>query len=194
MLEGGGDWFSGLQEGSYKKKTKKNCTEERRRRKLKKSSGERESESESWKLLCSKVREASIQIFFEVLKKNLFEKSYSRPHLAIKIPKILLRPLSISPPEKNKYCLLQSMETGFKVFVWSFFFSKEGQNPRQGRHPTGPAVLQYYKVDDSGRVQRLKKECPNAECGAGTFMANHFDRHYCGKRGLTYVYQKADGD
>ncbi|KAD2803937.1 hypothetical protein E3N88_37314 [Mikania micrantha] len=28
------------------------------------------------------------------------------------------------------------------------------------------------------------------ECGAGTFMANHFDRHYCGKCGLTYVYQK----
>ncbi|RZR76328.1 hypothetical protein BHM03_00001014 [Ensete ventricosum] len=24
-------------------------------------------------------------------------------------------------------------------------------------------------------------------------MANHFDRHYCGKCGLTYVYQKAQG-
>ncbi|KAK6923206.1 Ribosomal protein S27a [Dillenia turbinata] len=55
------------------------------------------------------------------------------------------------------------------------------------------AVLQFYKVDDSGKVQRLRKECPNAECGAGTFMANHFDRHYCGKCGLTYVYQKAEG-
>ncbi|EOX95392.1 Ribosomal protein S27a / Ubiquitin family protein [Theobroma cacao] len=41
------------------------------------------------------------------------------------------------------------------------------------------AVLQFYKVDESGKVQRLRKECPNAECGAGTFMANHFDRHYC---------------
>jgi len=56
------------------------------------------------------------------------------------------------------------------------------------------AVLQFYKVDDSGKVQRLRKECPNAECGAGTFMANHFDRHYCGKCGLTYVYQTAGGD
>ncbi|KVH89700.1 Ribosomal protein S27a [Cynara cardunculus var. scolymus] len=56
------------------------------------------------------------------------------------------------------------------------------------------SVLQFYKVDDSGKVQRLRKECPNAECGAGTFMANHFDRHYCGKCGLTYVYQKAGGD
>ncbi|XP_074570780.1 ubiquitin-ribosomal protein eS31y fusion protein [Curcuma longa] len=57
------------------------------------------------------------------------------------------------------------------------------------------AVLQFYKVDDStGKVTRLRKECPNAECGAGTFMANHFDRHYCGKCGLTYVYQKAQGE
>jgi|UniRef100_A0ACD5TKS1 small subunit ribosomal protein S27Ae len=55
------------------------------------------------------------------------------------------------------------------------------------------ALLQFYKVDDAtGKVTRLRKECPNAECGAGTFMANHFDRHYCGKCGLTYVYnQKA---
>ncbi|XP_010519353.1 PREDICTED: ubiquitin-40S ribosomal protein S27a-2, partial [Tarenaya hassleriana] len=50
------------------------------------------------------------------------------------------------------------------------------------------AVLQFYKVDGSNKVQRLRKECPN--CGAGTFMASHFDRHYCGKCGLTYVYQK----
>ncbi|KAJ6764565.1 UBIQUITIN-40S RIBOSOMAL PROTEIN S27A-1 [Salix koriyanagi] len=45
---------------------------------------------------------------------------------------------------------------------------------------TGKTItLEFYKVDDSGKVQRLRKECPNAECGAGTFMANHFDRHYC---------------
>jgi small subunit ribosomal protein S27Ae len=52
-------------------------------------------------------------------------------------------------------------------------------------------VLQYYKVDDSGKVQRLRKKWPNQDCGAGTFMENHFDRHYCEKCGLTYVYQKA---
>ncbi|KAF3339911.1 hypothetical protein FCM35_KLT15682 [Carex littledalei] len=53
------------------------------------------------------------------------------------------------------------------------------------------AVLQFYKVDDStGKVTRLRKECPNNDCGAGTFMANHFDRHYCGKCGLTYLYNK----
>ncbi|CAA6667357.1 unnamed protein product [Spirodela intermedia] len=39
------------------------------------------------------------------------------------------------------------------------------------------AVLQFYKVDES-----------SGKCGAGTFMAIHHDRHYCGKCGLTYVY------
>ncbi|THU57880.1 hypothetical protein C4D60_Mb03t08240 [Musa balbisiana] len=67
--------------------------------------------------------------------------------------------------------------------------------PQQVEKKVKLAVLQFYKVDDAtGKVTRLRKECPNAECGAGTFMANHFDRHYCGKCGLTYVYQKAQGE
>ena len=37
-------------------------------------------------------------------------------------------------------------------------------------------------------------ECPGPECGAGIFMAAHFDRQYCGKCGLTYVYKKSDDD
>ncbi|KXZ52073.1 hypothetical protein GPECTOR_10g1096 [Gonium pectorale] len=48
-------------------------------------------------------------------------------------------------------------------------------------------VLKFYKVDDSGKVQRLRKQCPN--CGPGTFMATHFDRVYCGKCGNTFVYE-----
>lgn len=38
------------------------------------------------------------------------------------------------------------------------------------------AILKYYKVDDNGKVTRLRKECPNEDCGSGVFMANHFDR------------------
>ena len=49
-------------------------------------------------------------------------------------------------------------------------------------------VLQYYSVDGSGKVERKKKECPT--CGHGVFMAAHFDRHYCGRCALTYVYEK----
>ena len=51
-------------------------------------------------------------------------------------------------------------------------------------------VLQYYSVDGSGKVERKKKECPAENCGHGVFMAAHFDRHYCGRCGLTYVYEK----
>lgn len=48
------------------------------------------------------------------------------------------------------------------------------------------AVLKYYKVDDAGKLQRLRLECPNSECGAGHFMADHFDRVHCGRCGLSY--------
>ena len=51
------------------------------------------------------------------------------------------------------------------------------------------AVLKYYKVDDNGKIQRLRKECPVLpQCGAGVFMATHFDRHYCGKCHATYKF------
>jgi small subunit ribosomal protein S27Ae len=48
------------------------------------------------------------------------------------------------------------------------------------------SVLKYYKVDN-GKVTMLKKECPTEVCGAGTMMAAHADRFYCGKCGLTYM-------
>eukprot|EP00827_Trimyema_finlayi_P002693 TRINITY_DN238_c0_g1_i1.p1 TRINITY_DN238_c0_g1~~TRINITY_DN238_c0_g1_i1.p1 ORF type:complete len:182 (+),score=41.27 TRINITY_DN238_c0_g1_i1:182-727(+) len=39
--------------------------------------------------------------------------------------------------------------------------------------------LKYYQIDKNNKVVRLKKVCP--ECGAGYFMAQHFDRWYCGR-------------
>merc|ERR1712233_257990 len=54
------------------------------------------------------------------------------------------------------------------------------------------ATLKYYKVDDNGKITRLRRECPSEECGAGVFMAAHFDRQYCGKCGLTYVFNKPE--
>merc|ERR1712228_807654 len=56
---------------------------------------------------------------------------------------------------------------------------EEGKTPR-------PQVLQ---VDDSGKVTRLRKECPIA--GAGHFMANHADRYYSGKTGHTIFIAKS---
>ena len=58
--------------------------------------------------------------------------------------------------------------------------------PPQTHAPSPP------QVDDSGKVQRLRKQCP--QCGPGTFMATHYDRVYCGKCGTTFVYEgKAPG-
>jgi small subunit ribosomal protein S27Ae len=49
------------------------------------------------------------------------------------------------------------------------------------------AVLNIYKVDKGDKVTRIKKVC--ARCGEGTFMAKHFNRHYCGKCHATLVFQ-----
>lgn len=32
------------------------------------------------------------------------------------------------------------------------------------------AILKYYKVDSDGKIKRLRRECPSAECGAGVFV------------------------
>ena len=55
------------------------------------------------------------------------------------------------------------------------------------------AVLKFYKVDDNNKITRLRKECPAPTCGAGVFMANHFDRWNCGRCGLTYLHSSAAG-
>ena len=34
------------------------------------------------------------------------------------------------------------------------------------------------QVDDSGKVQRMRKSCPSESCGPGIFMATHFNRVY----------------
>ncbi|GMI55392.1 hypothetical protein ScalyP_jg3423 [Parmales sp. scaly parma] len=48
-------------------------------------------------------------------------------------------------------------------------------------------TLKYYRVDEAGKVQRLRKYSPVA--GVGSFMAQHADRYYCGKSGVTYMYE-----
>ena len=54
------------------------------------------------------------------------------------------------------------------------------------------AILKYYKVDDDGKITRLRRECPHETCGAGVFMGMHYDRQYCGKCGLTFKFAPED--
>merc|ERR1712072_1472285 len=53
-------------------------------------------------------------------------------------------------------------------------------------------VLKFYKVDSNDKVTRLRRECPSETCGAGVFMAMHFNRYYCGKCHLTYLIKKGE--
>jgi len=54
--------------------------------------------------------------------------------------------------------------------------------------------LKYYEVKKDGSVQRLRKECRHPKCGPGVFMASHYLRQYCGKCGLTIIFQKKKED
>lgn len=47
------------------------------------------------------------------------------------------------------------------------------------------AILKYYRVDSDGKIKRLRRECPSETCGPSVMMAQHADRQYCGKCGLT---------
>uniref|UniRef100_A0A2I3H5L2 Ubiquitin-ribosomal protein eS31 fusion protein n=1 Tax=Nomascus leucogenys TaxID=61853 RepID=A0A2I3H5L2_NOMLE len=72
---------------------------------------------------------------------------------------------------------------------------KSYTTPKKNKHERKKvklAVLKYYKVDENGNISRLRRECPSDECGAGVFMASHFDRYYCGKCCLTYCFNKPE--
>mmetsp|Transcript_15298 Transcript_15298/g.18934 ORF Transcript_15298/g.18934 Transcript_15298/m.18934 type:complete len:156 (-) Transcript_15298:1257-1724(-) len=51
------------------------------------------------------------------------------------------------------------------------------------------AVLKFYKVDENGKVTRLRRMSPSAP---GCFLAQHKNRLTCGKTGLTYFLK--DGE
>ena len=44
-------------------------------------------------------------------------------------------------------------------------------------------TLQYYKIDEDGKITRLRKLSPSAP---GCFLAKHKDRMTCGKTGTCY--------
>ncbi len=52
------------------------------------------------------------------------------------------------------------------------------QKQKQGKGRKMPTKASAYKIDGA-KISKIKKECPR--CGAGTFMAHHKDRSYCGR-------------
>lgn len=67
-------------------------------------------------------------------------------------------------------------------------------NPKRVAHKhrkRSKAVLEYFSVEASGKVKKLKQECP--QCPPATYMAEHPDRYVCGKCGKTFYRLTADG-
>ncbi len=54
-----------------------------------------------------------------------------------------------------------------------------GEGKKQKKPQKYVPKYKYYKVDAAGKVVRTLKNCPR--CGAGTMMASHKDREYCGR-------------
>ena len=54
------------------------------------------------------------------------------------------------------------------------------------------AILDYYTVESSGKIRRLKNESPMAE--PGCYMADHADRFTCGKTGHMLYKLTAKGE
>jgi ubiquitin-small subunit ribosomal protein S27Ae len=49
------------------------------------------------------------------------------------------------------------------------------QTPKKIKHKRKKvkmSILKYYKVDSDGKIKRLRRECPTAECGAGVFVSH----------------------
>ena len=60
------------------------------------------------------------------------------------------------------------------------------------KHKKRPlAALEYYNVEGSGKIKKLRNEC--TKCEVATYMAEHPDRFTCGKCGNMLYRLTADG-
>ena len=54
------------------------------------------------------------------------------------------------------------------------------------------SVLEYYAVEKDGSIKRVKKCCTNKTCSeGGVFMADMWNRHYCGKCHTSFIKKNA---
>ncbi|KAM5297471.1 ubiquitin-ribosomal protein eS31 fusion protein-like [Glossophaga mutica] len=88
--------------------------------------------------------------------------------------------------EKSTFHLVLRLCDGAKKRKKSYTTPKKNKHKRMKAEL---APLKYYKLDESNQISCICQQCPSDECGAGVFMASHFDRHYCGKC-LTCCFNK----
>jgi len=56
--------------------------------------------------------------------------------------------------------------------------SRKGKKVRTGKKHSKVDIKTFFTLKGD-KIERTKKSCPR--CGAGTFLANHKGRQYCGK-------------
>ena len=64
---------------------------------------------------------------------------------------------------------------------------KKGKRVRTGRKHSTVEVKKFYTIE-GGKITRNRRFCPR--CGAGTFLAAHKARQYCGRCGYTEFDKK----
>ncbi|VDP16156.1 unnamed protein product [Soboliphyme baturini] len=103
------------------------------------------------------------------------------------MPSMSYHPSYFGKGKAQNFSIILSLRGGAKKRK-----KKTYTTPKKNKHKKKKvrlAVLKYYKIDENGKIIRLRKECTAESCGAGVFMANHFNRQYCGKCYLTLVAQ-----
>ena len=55
---------------------------------------------------------------------------------------------------------------------------KKGKKVRTGKKHSKVDLRKFYSLKD-GKLEKTKKSCPR--CGAGTFLADHKTRFFCGR-------------
>mmetsp|Transcript_31908 Transcript_31908/g.31177 ORF Transcript_31908/g.31177 Transcript_31908/m.31177 type:complete len:93 (+) Transcript_31908:235-513(+) len=70
-------------------------------------------------------------------------------------------------------------------------FTKPKRVPHKHRKRS-KALLEYFDVDNNGKITKLKIECEKCQ-RAGTYMADHPDRHTCGRCGNMFYKLQKDG-
>lgn len=75
---------------------------------------------------------------------------------------------------------------------------KNYSTPKKNKHRhvnTKLMALSYYTIKKDGTVERVKKLCEQDSCkDQGIFMANHWNRYYCGKCHLTLKKKDAPAE